>query len=95
MSPTNTMLIIAIGVALVGCSKPDPEEIEFRKKFAREAVLVKTCRPDPGIESGVPLKIYRFQQEFWFDDRGNLRRVDGTLENVCDLLDTEQKAKGK
>ncbi len=84
-------LSLMAALLLLGCGKPDPAQVEFRKKFLEEAILVKTCRPDPGIASGVPVRVYRFRGELWYDNRADLRRVDGTVENVCDLLDIEQK----
>jgi hypothetical protein len=81
--------VIAL-LSLAGCSK-DPEEAEFDKRFRREAVLVKTCPPDPTFVGGtgptsIATKVYRFQDELWFRDAGVLRRVDAKPENVCDVL---------
>jgi hypothetical protein len=83
-----TALLAAL---LLGCSKPDPEQVEFQKKFDHEAILVKTCRPDPSIESGPSLKVYRFQEQLWFNDRGIMRRVDAKVDDVCELLDEPKK----
>jgi hypothetical protein len=47
---------------------------------------VKTCPPDPAVASDPPLKMYRLENELWFDDRGKWRRVDGKVESVCDVL---------
>jgi hypothetical protein len=81
---------VLVLLSLAGCSKEkDPEETEFDKRFRREAVLVKTCSGDPAVASGPTAgvtKVYRFQQELWFDDRGVMRRVDAKPENVCDIL---------
>jgi hypothetical protein len=63
------------------------EETEFQKRFDRNAVLVKTCAPDPAIASSATLKVYRFEGEFWFSDTGRWQRIEGKSENVCDLLD--------
>jgi hypothetical protein len=83
-------IFLAIGlIAYFGRHVPDAEELEFQKKFDREAVLVKTCAPDPSVASGVALKVYRLENELWFDDRGRWRRVDGKADNVCDLLDID------
>jgi hypothetical protein len=83
-------IFLAIGlIAYFGRHVPDAEELEFLKKFDRDAVLVKTCGLDPGIASAVPLKVYRFDNELWFDDRGKWRRVEGKADNVCDLLDID------
>ncbi|WP_375762867.1 hypothetical protein ACE10X_22400 [Bradyrhizobium sp. Pha-3] len=83
-------IIVALGVfAYFNRRIPTPEEIGFQKKFDRDAVLVRTCAPDPGVASGATLKVYRFEGELWFNDRGIWRRVDGKPENVCDLLDID------
>jgi hypothetical protein len=68
---------------------PTPEEIGFQKRFDRDAMLVKTCAPDPSLASAATLKVYRFEGELWFSDRGRWRRIDGKPENVCDILDIE------
>ncbi len=81
---------LLFALVLAGCKEPTPEEIAFQKKFDREAVLVKTCAPDPGVASGIPMKVYRFENELWFYERGlRWRRVDGKIDNVCDLLDID------
>jgi hypothetical protein len=68
--------------------EPTPEEIEFEKKFNREAVLVKTCGTDPGVASTEPLKVFRFEEKLWYREDGRRwRQVDGKPDNVCDLLD--------
>jgi predicted component of type VI protein secretion system len=78
--------VIAL-LSLAGCSKKDPEEVEFDKRFRREAVLVKTCPPDPATGTGPgAIKVYRFQDELWFHDAGVLRRVDAKPENVCGVF---------
>jgi hypothetical protein len=69
---------------------PTPEEIEFDKKFDREAILVKTCGPDPGLASGTPLKVFRFGEKLWYRDLNRWRQIDAKPENVCDLLDIEK-----
>jgi hypothetical protein len=81
--------LIALFFLLAGCSKRDPEEVEFEKRFRREAVLVKTCPGDASLASGptsVHQRVYRFQEELWFDERGIMRRVDAKPENVCAVL---------
>src|SRR5215475_3802807 len=83
--------LIALLLSLTGCSKRerDPEEVEFEKHFRREAVVVKTCPGDASLATGptsVHQRIYRFQQELWFQDRDVMRRVDAKPENVCDVL---------
>jgi hypothetical protein len=83
-------IFLAIGlIAYFNRHVPDAEELDFEKKFDREAVLVKTCGTDPGIVSAVPLKVYRFENELWFKDTWKWRRVDGKVDNVCDLLDID------
>jgi hypothetical protein len=83
-------VFLAIGLfAYFNRHVPSAEELDFEKKFDREAVLVKTCGWDPGIESGAPLKVYRFENELWFSDHRRWRRVDGKVDNVCDLLDID------
>jgi hypothetical protein len=85
---------LVAALLLAGCSKAkDPEQVELEKKFEREAVLVRTCPPDPSVESGPSLKVYRFKQELWFNDRGVLRRVDAKPENVCDILQEPKSLK--
>jgi hypothetical protein len=84
-----TILIIAFGLA--GCDrKPtDPQQIEFEKKFQRDAVLVKTCPGDPRRASGptaITQRVYRFENELWYDDADRYRRVEATPETVCNLL---------
>ncbi len=86
---TRAFLIIIASSLLLGCSKPTPEQAEFQKRFDRDAVLAKTCGGDSGIASAVPLKVYRFEKELWFSDRGTWRRVEGQHDNVCDLLDVD------
>jgi hypothetical protein len=83
--------LIALFFLLAGCSKreKDPEEVEFEKRFRREAVVVKTCPGDTSLATGVTSfrqRIYRFQEELWFDERGVMRRVDAKPENVCAVL---------
>jgi hypothetical protein len=88
---TQVLCAVIALLSLAGCSK-DPEEAELNKRFRREAVLVKTCPPDPAYAGGgtgptsVATKIYRFQDELWFYDAGVLRRVDAKPENVCVVL---------
>src|SRR5882672_9847341 len=87
MSKARASVLLA--ALLVGCKEPTPEQVEFQKRFDREAVLVRTCGTDPGIASAVPLKVYRFEQQLWFNELGVWRRVDGKVDNVCDLLDID------
>ena len=74
-----------------GCDntpKPDRETAEMQKAFDREGVLVKTCAPQSTGAAGGPVSVYRFRNELWFRDGPNrlLRRVEATLENVCEVL---------
>jgi hypothetical protein len=86
--------ISCCGVLLLlisGCneaSKPEQHQSELQKAFDNDAVLVKTCASDSGSAAGGPVSVYRFRDEMWFRDGPNrvLRRVDATLENVCDVL---------
>ena len=83
-------IFLAIGlIAYFGRHVPNAEELEFLKRFDRDAVLVKTCGLDPGVASAIPLKVYRFENELGFDERGKWRRVEGKADNVCDLLDID------
>jgi hypothetical protein len=79
---------LLFALVLAGCKERTREEIAFDEKFDREAVLVKTCGLNPGVASAVPLKVYRFENELWFHDT-RWRRVDGKVDNVCDLLDID------
>jgi hypothetical protein len=94
------LVIVTLGVLLLaGCKEREltPEEAAFQQKFDREAVLVKTCGFEPGVATAVPIKVYRFENELWFYERGGpviwsgsrLRRIDGKVETVCDLLDVD------
>jgi hypothetical protein len=88
------LLMIASLVTSCGDeTEKDPKQVEFEKEFSREAVLVRTCPGDPTLASGptaAAIKVYRFQQELWFDDRGTLRRVEATFENVCSIVTTRE-----
>jgi len=82
-------VIFAVSI-LQGCKEPTADEKAFQEKFDREAILVKTCGYDPGVASGGTMKVYRFQNELWFNERYmQWRRVDGKVDNVCDLLDID------
>lgn len=69
---------------------PTSEEVEFDKKFDQAAVLVKTCGPEPGIATAVPIKVHRFEEKLWYRDDHRWRQVDAKPDNVCDLLDVEK-----
>jgi hypothetical protein len=91
-----SILTVAV-ILLTGCEKPDPEQVEFDKKFDRDAVLVKTCRDDPTIAGGSPMRVYRFQDKLWFlEYKRRWRQIDAKPDNVCDLLDIDvaHQAKG-
>jgi hypothetical protein len=67
------LIILVVALGLGGCDrKPkDPQEVEFEKKFEREAVLVKTCPGDPRWASGptsITQRVYRFENELWYQD---------------------------
>jgi hypothetical protein len=55
-----------LATLLASCEMPDSEQIEFR-----DAILMKTSR-DPTIESGSPIRVYRFEENLGF--RENKRR---------------------
>lgn len=85
------ILMLTVSVILSGCKEQerDPQQVEFEKKFEREAVLVRTCPGDPRFASGrtaVAVRVYRFQKELWYQDIDGYRRVDATPENVCTIL---------
>jgi hypothetical protein len=50
------LAICVVVIGLAGCNREpepkDPQQVEFEKKFEREAVLVKTCPGDPRYASG-------------------------------------------
>ena len=83
------ILTLIGAVAYLNRRVATPEEFEFGKRFNREAVLMKTCGFDPSTGSGAPMKVYRFEDALWFDDRSRWRRIDAKVENVCDLLDID------
>lgn len=86
----GVIVVVIVSATLSGCSqKKDPQQVEFERKFEREAVLVRVCPPDPTLASGpgsAARQVYRFQNELWTYDQGVLRRVDAKPENVCDIL---------
>jgi hypothetical protein len=91
-----SLLIVAAFFLLIGIVSyvtryvPTAEEVEFDEKFDREAVLVKTCGPEPGIAVAIPQKVFRFREKLWYRDRNRWRVIDRHPENVCDLLDVEK-----
>jgi hypothetical protein len=86
--------LLAISLVLLGLSgckeqPKDPQQVAFEKKFEREAVLVKTCPPDPRFASGptaAAQRVYRFEKELWYQDVDGYRKVDATPETVCKVL---------
>ena len=52
---------------------------------------------EPGVAVPVPIKVYRFENELWFYERGGpvvwsgrrLIRIGGKVDTVCDLLDID------
>ena len=90
---TRLARFVATAIALLvvgGCQeKKDEETLQREKRFASEAVLVRTCPGDPSLISGetaVVQKVYRWEGELWAWDRRTLRRVEGTPETVCRAL---------
>jgi hypothetical protein len=84
-----TSLIVVLGLS--GCKEQpmDPKKVEFEKKFDQEAVLVKTCPGDPRWASGPSSsaqQVFRFEKELWYTDVGGHRKVEATVETVCDVL---------
>jgi hypothetical protein len=85
-----TILVVVLGLS--GCNEKDPkdpQQVEFEKKFEREAVLVKTCPGDPRFASGptaAAQRVYRFEKELWYVDVNGHRKVEATPETVCNLL---------
>jgi hypothetical protein len=86
------LTILAVVLGLSGCEKQpkDPQQVEFEKKFEREAVLVKTCPGDPRLASGPTAsaqRVYRFEKELWYQDVNRYRKVEATPEAVCSVLE--------
>jgi hypothetical protein len=84
-----TILAMVLGLASCNEKPKDPQQVEFEKKFEREAVLVKTCPGDPRYASGptaVAQRVYRFEKELWYQDVTGYRKVEATPEAVCDAL---------
>jgi hypothetical protein len=84
-----TILVVVIGLG--GCNREpkDPQQVEFEKKFEREAVLVKTCAGAPGYASGptaAAQRVYRYEKELWYLDVNRYRKVEATPEAVCSVL---------
>jgi hypothetical protein len=86
-------VLIAVGIAflvvlvLYNRPVPDAEELEFEKKFDRDATLVATCGSDPGLRCPLcRLRVYRYMNELWFKDDLTWRRVEGKTDNICDVF---------
>lgn len=94
--PRQPIAIALIAIGLSACKKerepPDPKQVEFNKRFDREAVLVMTCPGDPRWGSGPTAfaqRVYRFERELWYTDADvGLRKVEATPETVCAVLTT-------
>jgi hypothetical protein len=85
------ILIIFTSIILSACKQEekDPQQVEFEKKFEREAILVRTCPGDPRFGSGptaAAIRVYRFQSELWYQDVDSYRRIDANPENACAIL---------
>lgn len=85
--------ILVAALSLSSCNREqepkDPQQVEFEKKFEREAVLVKTCAGDPRYASGptaAAQRVYRFEKELWCLDRNRYRKVEATPDTVCEVL---------
>ncbi|MET4603430.1 hypothetical protein ABIB90_002908 [Bradyrhizobium sp. JR4.1] len=83
--------IMIAGVALAGCKEQvkDPQQVEFERKFEREAVLVRTCPGDPRYASGptaAAQRVYRFEKELWFIDIDGPRKLETNPEAACSTL---------
>lgn len=62
-----TILVVVLGLSGHGAEaqQRDPQQVEFEKKFQREAVLVATCPGDPTWASGptaATQRVYRFEK---------------------------------
>lgn len=82
-----TILVVVLGLSGHGAEaqQRDPQQVEFEKKFQREAVLVATCPGDPTwgfrADSRHPAGL-SLRKEL----NGNYRRVEATPETVCEML---------
>lgn len=85
-----TIVIVALGLSACNESESkDPQQVEFEKKFNREAFLVMTCPSDPRYASGPTAsaqRVYRFEKELWYSDVDGYRKVEATPETVCKVL---------
>lgn len=89
------LLIASIGAAGSQETKSlTLREVEFRKKFDSEAILVRTCPGDPRYATGptaAAQRVYRFEKELWYLDVTRYRKIEATPENVCDILTPPRK----
>jgi len=85
-----TIVIVALGLNACNEREPkDPQQVDFEKKFEREAALVITCPGDPRYASGptaIAQRVYRFEKGLWYRDVGGYRKVEATPETVCKVL---------
>ena len=91
-------ILTVASVVLAGCEKPDPEQVEFDKKFDRDAVLVKTCRDDPTIAGGSPMRVYvsRTSRGSWNTSAVGAKLMPSRITSATCLtlmLHTERRAK--
>ena len=87
----SAAILLGFGLLIYfGRYVPSPEEEAFDKKFDQESVLLKTCGTDPGVASGAPMRVYRYENKLWYRDVHRWRQVDASPENVCDLLDIDK-----
>jgi hypothetical protein len=89
----RVLAILIVGLGLSGCNEQqeskDPQQVEFEKKFEREAVLVKTCAGDPRYASGptaAAQRVYRFEKELWYLDIKRYRKMEAAPEAICEAL---------
>jgi len=84
------VLVIIFGFGGFSEAAPkDPQQVEFEKKFEREAALVRTCPGDPRFASGptaAAQRVYRYEKELWFIDVTGPRRLEAAPEAACDAL---------
>jgi hypothetical protein len=83
--------LCTIAVGLAGCepTPKDPAQVEFQKKFEREAAIVVTCPGDARWASGptaATQRVYRYEKELWVETVGGYQRVEATPETVCNVL---------
>ena len=89
----RVLAILAVVLGLSGhraeAQQKTRSKSNLRKKFQREAVLVKTCPGDPRYASGptaAAQRVYRYQKELWYQDVNGYRKVEATPDTVCSAL---------